>query len=79
MNGQEPRGTGQPMRIALIVFLVVAGYYLWFEHRAHLLGVLPLLLPLLVCVGMHLFMHRRHGGHGGHSRGHDSERNHHGP
>jgi cyanate permease len=63
MNGQDPRGTTGPMRLALIVFLGVAGYYLWMEHRAHLWGVLPLLLPLVVCLGMHLFMHRRHGGH----------------
>jgi hypothetical protein len=24
------------------------------------------LLPLLICVGMHFFMHRGHGGHGAH-------------
>jgi hypothetical protein len=22
-------------------------------------------LPLLICIGMHFFMHRGHGGHGG--------------
>ena len=25
----------------------------------------PLLLPLLICVGMHFFMHRGHDGHHG--------------
>jgi hypothetical protein len=27
--------------------------------------VLPVLLPILICLGMHFFMHRGHGGHGG--------------
>lgn len=45
------------------VFLAVAGVFLWVEHRAHVLGALPLLLPLLICVGLHFFMHRGHGGH----------------
>ncbi len=51
----------------LIGFLVVAGYFLITEHRAHLseaLNYLPYLL-LLACPLMHVFMHRGHGGHGG--------------
>ena len=59
-----------PFGWALCTFLAVAGVLLWIEHRAHVLGALPLLLPLLICVGMHFFMHRGHGGHGGHG-GHD--------
>lgn len=51
-------------RIAWIVFAAIAAFYLWTEHRAHLLGALPFLL-LLACPLMHLFMH---GGHG-HGRG----------
>ena len=54
-----------PAGIAFCVFLAIVGVLLWMEHRAHILGALPLLLPLLICVGMHLFMHRGHGGHGG--------------
>lgn len=51
---------------ALIVFLVIGGLLMAYEHRVHLLGgnLLPILL-LLVCIGMHFFMHRGHGGHGG--------------
>ncbi|WP_284431806.1 DUF2933 domain-containing protein [Rugosibacter aromaticivorans] len=49
-------------KIAWIVFAAIAAFYLWTEHRAHLLGVLPFLL-LLACPLMHLFMH------GGHGRG----------
>ena len=52
----------------LVGFLLVAGYFLVTEHRAHLSGVLyylPFLL-LLACPLMHLFMHHGHGGHGEH-------------
>lgn len=52
----------------LIGFLLVAGYFLVMEHRAHLSGVLyylPFFL-LLACPLMHLFMHHGHGGHGEH-------------
>ncbi len=53
--------------LGLAVFLAVAGYFLWEEHEAHILGNLPLILLLGACVGMHSFMH---GGHGG---GHGSD------
>lgn len=45
-------------------FVAVAAFFLFTEHRAHLLGWLPYLL-LLACPLMHLFMHGGHGGHGG--------------
>ena len=53
--------------IVLLGFLAIAGYFLWTEHRAHLLGALSWLpwLLLLACPLLHLFMHGRHGGHGG--------------
>ena len=51
-----------------IGFLLVAGYFLIMEHKAHLAGVLGFLpfLLLLACPLMHLFMHHGHGHHGGH-------------
>jgi hypothetical protein len=55
--------------IALVVFLVIAAFFLITEHRAHLSGWLsywPYLL-LLACPFMHLFMHGGHG-HGGHGQ-----------
>jgi len=55
-----------PTGLALGVFLFIVGVLLWLEHRAHILGALPLLLPLLICVGMHFFLHGRHNGHGSH-------------
>ena len=54
-----------PGGLVLIAFLAIAVFFLWQEHRAHLLGVLPYLL-LLACPLLHVFMHRGHGGHGGH-------------
>jgi hypothetical protein len=49
----------------LVGFLLTAAFFLWTEHRAHLLGILPYLL-LAACPLMHLFHH----GHGHH----DSDR-----
>ena len=40
-------------------FLLIGFFFLWEEHRAHLLGALPYLL-ILACPLMHLFMHRGH-------------------
>ena len=52
-------------RWVLCGMLIVAGFFLLTEHRAHLLGVLPYLL-FAACPLMHLFMHH---GHGRHHRG----------
>jgi Protein of unknown function (DUF2933) len=51
--------------IALCVFLAIAAYFLWAEHRAHVMGALPYLL-LLSCPIIHLLMHRSHGHQDGH-------------
>lgn len=53
-------------RIALVGFLGIAAFFLWTEHRAHVLGALPYLL-LLACPLMHLL-------HGGHHHGHEHSR-----
>lgn len=53
-------------RLAFVALAVAGGYFLWTEHRAHLLEALPFLIFLL-CPLMHIFMHHGHGeGHGGH-------------
>ena len=46
--------------------LVIAAFFLFTEHRAHLFGILPYLL-LLSCPLMHLFMHHGHGTHQHHA------------
>ena len=43
-------------RWVLCGMLIVAGFFLLTEHRAHLLGVLPYLL-FAACPLMHLFIH----------------------
>ena len=52
-------------RLVLIGFLAIAAYFLWSEHRAHVVQFLPYGL-LLLCPLLHLF----HGGHGGDHREH---------
>ncbi|MDE2309503.1 MAG: DUF2933 domain-containing protein [Betaproteobacteria bacterium] len=58
-------------RWVLYGFLAVAGFFLFTEHRAHLLGILPYLF-LLACPLMHLFMHHGHGGSSQHAHRHGS-------
>lgn len=65
-NHNDQAGSSSRGKWVLIGFLSVAAYFLWTEHRAHLMGALPYLL-LLACPLMHLFHHH---GHGGHQRGH---------
>ena len=50
-------------RVVFVGFALVAAYFLWTQHRAHLAPYLPWLL-LAACPLMHLFMHRGHGGRG---------------
>jgi len=52
--------------LALLGFLGIAAYFLWTEHRAHVVQYLPFAL-LLLCPLLHFF-HRGHGGHGGDDR-----------
>jgi len=61
--------------LVLMAFLAIAGYFLWTEHRAHVIGALSWLpwLLLLACPLLHVFMHRGHGGHGGHDTREDKQ------
>src|SRR3546814_20144681 len=60
-HGENRRGFfSSRANIVLLGFLAVAGFYLIAEHWAHVVGALPLLLLLGLCLGMHFFMH---GGH----------------
>ena len=60
-------------KLVLIGFVIVAGYFLFTEHRAHLSGVLYYLpfLFLLACPLMHIFMH---GGHDHGNSGNDNKK-----
>jgi len=64
-SGHEHHDSDHHASIAkwvFICFLVIAGFFLITEHRAHVLGILPYLL-LFACPIMHLLMHRGHGKH----------------
>ncbi len=60
------------VNLALLAFFAIAAFLLLAEHRAHVFGPLILLL-LLVCLPLHWFMHRGHGGKGGFPHPHDKE------
>jgi hypothetical protein len=66
MNRDRPRAahaeqsTLSKYRVVLIGFLLVTGYFLLTEHRAHIIPFLPYLL-LAACPLMHVFMHHGHG------------------
>ena len=61
-SNREPERLRSFFWVGVCVLLAIAAFFLWQEHRAHLLGVLPWLL-VLACPAMHFFMHRKHGGH----------------
>lgn len=66
-HGDEQKRQGffaSRSNLVLLAFLAVGGFYLISEHWAHLVGAGPLLLLLGLCIGMHLFMHGGHAGHG---------------
>lgn len=61
---QPSAGLGARGKAALVGFAIVAAYFLWTEHRAHVIQFLPWVF-LALCPLMHLFMHRGHD-HRGH-------------
>lgn len=68
MKHDEPAGhdthcAPRKFNWVLVAFLAIAAFFLFAEHRAHVLGILPYLL-LLACPLMHLFMHHGHNNHG---------------
>jgi hypothetical protein len=71
MNSAKPSWWRSRSGLAFLGFAAVAAFFLWTEHRAHLLGALPYLIFLL-CPLMHMF----HGGHGGHEGGDDERKEH---
>ena len=56
---------GSRAKIAFAVLAAVAAFFLFTEHRAHLLGFLPFLI-FLACPLMHSFHHGSNGGHDTH-------------
>ncbi|MBY5838562.1 DUF2933 domain-containing protein [Rhizobium leguminosarum] len=66
MNDNHPLSAWSTYtRTVFIAFAAIALVLITYEHRVHVLGILPWLL-ILACPLMHLFMHHGHGGHSGH-------------
>ncbi|WP_064695320.1 DUF2933 domain-containing protein [Rhizobium aegyptiacum] len=66
MNDNHPPSAWSAYsRTVFIAFAAIALALIAYEHRVHVLGILPWLL-ILACPLMHLFMHHGHGGHSGH-------------
>lgn len=64
MANEDAKSDGWLRSRSALVFLGFAAitlFFLWEEHKAHILGALPYIL-LLMCPLLHLF----HGGHGDH-------------
>ena len=61
-----------PSKLLFGVFLVIGAYFMWTEHRAHVIEWLPWVL-VLACVGMHLFMHGGHRHRNGQNHGESNE------
>ena len=55
-----------PSWLGALIFAGIAAFFLFEEHRAHMLGALPYVL-LLACPLLHFGMHGGHGNHGGES------------
>ena len=67
-NAGQPTPWRLPLWFAFCMFLAIALFFLWQEHRAHILGALPYAV-LLLCPLIHLFMHR------GHHQSHEGRQN----
>lgn len=65
-ESSAPRGRTFRFALGFAVFAAIAGFLLFTEHRAHVLGALPFAL-LLLCPLMHFFMHG--GDHSGEEHG----------
>jgi hypothetical protein len=50
---------GNSTNLYLVIAFSIIAYFLWAEHRAHMISALPYLL-ILLCPILHLFMHRNH-------------------
>ncbi len=73
---RTPPATGDPppqnLRWAWWGFVAVAGFFLLYEHLAHVIEWLPWVL-LLACPLLHVFMRGGHGSHSDQDKGHRHE------
>lgn len=50
---------GLPASLAFVGLLAIAGFFLWTEHKAHLLGAVPYVLVVLALL-VPVLMYRKH-------------------
>jgi hypothetical protein len=55
----EKEKGGKSTNLYLIIAFAIIAYFLWTEHRAHVISALPYLL-ILLCPIIHVFLHRNH-------------------
>ena len=60
---RERRRARIPWWLGFCLLAAIVSFFLWEEHRAHILGAIPYAL-LLLCPFIHFFLHRGHGSHG---------------
>lgn len=60
VQGRDTRSLFFRASLVFVAFALIAGFYLWAEHRAYLALALPYLpyLVILACPLMYLLMHR---------------------
>ena len=74
---ERTRGSNRAGRWVFLGFALIAAYFLWTEHRAHVVQFLPFAL-LLACPLLHVFHgHGAHGRHGSGKTGEGADEHHH--
>jgi hypothetical protein len=59
-NYEDENQVIQRSKYVKIGFFIFIAYFLWMEHRAHVIEYLPFII-LAACPLMHFFMHKGHG------------------
>lgn len=73
-QSRQPSYWQTPVGKLLLLALAAGGLLLGYEYRTVILASsLFVWLPLFLCIGMHFFMHRRHGKHGSRRGGSNSD------
>ena len=65
VNDEDPsqqEAVSRRMKLVFVLFVIIGGFFIVAEHRAHLIPYLPWLL-LAACPLMHMFMRHGHGRH----------------
>lgn len=63
MSKSPIRNSPMLPKVIWVVLFAILAYFLWMEHRAHVIEYLPTILlfaVLLLCPLMHFFMHHGH-------------------